>query len=275
MFGESARISGLGISNSIAKSRDPHALMANPAGLAGLEDTEVVSTYEDRDSGTIRDGATCLTLKNIGLKIRYMTIPEIEKRDESGALLGNMDYSEDQLAAAYGFKLSPLLAVGVGLKIFTRSLDRRNSLGSAANVGAIYQASDNVSFGGVVENIGGQSSLNKEGPTHSTPMTTRLGYRASVASNLYILGGMAFSRENDPVWSFGAEYLAFNIITLRAGYDTGGESYDALSGGIGLNLSKSLKLDYSVNSHPVLGNTHALSVTFAFPKKPAETAQAK
>jgi hypothetical protein len=274
MFGESARISGLGINNSIARSRDPHAIMANPAGLAGLDDTELISTYEDRDSGTMKNGAFCCTRESLGIKIRYVSIPGIEKRDEGGAMLGNMDYSEYQLAAAYGFKLSPTLAVGAGIKLFTRSLDKRNSPGCSLSAGAIYQASDNVSFGGMVENIGGQASLNKEGPTHSTPMTARLGYRASVAKGVNILGGMAFSGENDAVWSFGAEYSALNILSLRAGYDTGRESYGAFSGGIGVKIN-SFELDYSINSDQMFGSTHGITLTYSIPKRAAATIQAK
>jgi len=275
MSGESARISALGINNYVAKKKDPHSLLANPAGLADLEDTELLTTYEDRFSGDLINGTFGMTLKNIGFKIDYMDISGIEKRDETGEKVGDISFDQFNASVCWGFSLNKSLSCGVGLNFLSKFADNRSSFGGSIDLGAMYKASDNITLGGMAENIGVQSSLNEQGSAYSSPIIYRVGGQWSPIKNLNILGGGAFSEQFGFVWSAGSEYVAFDCIALRVGYDSGQQSYGALTSGIGVNINDIFQIDYAFKSHPSLGSMNILTLTIKFKNEIKEQAKEK
>jgi len=269
MSGEigSARISGLGgINNSIARD-DPQA---NPAGLASSKDSKVMSTYEERFSGSLTDGSLCMTLKNLAFKVDYVTVPGIEKYNEAGDREGETSLNEWYLSAMYGLQLSQALSLGAGVNMISRSANRQSNFGGSISLGAQYRLSDTISLGAVVDDIGAQSSLNRQGRTHLIPTTLRAGLQVSPFEKIHLVGGGAFAGTLRPEWSLGAEYDLLNSdnleLSVRAGYDGGRRLYGPLSIGFGVNIQGMVQLDYANNVHPVLGNTSVFSLTFAIDK---------
>lgn len=264
---ESARISGLGLNNYIARYDDSHTWLVNPAGLASLEENQAISTYEERFSGSLVDGTACLTLKNLGFKINYVTVPGIERRNDSGVLEGEFSLKEYDISAAYGYQANPALSLGAGVNLHTKSAGSQNNLGGSVKVGALYRLMDNVSLGAVVEDIGVQSSLNKEAGVRSLPATLRAGFQVSPVEDLYLLGGGSFTGSTRPNWNVGTEYRLLKVVSFRVGYDAAKQKYGPLSGGFGVNIQNICQIDYGYNSHPTLGSSGIVSLTFHFKSK--------
>lgn len=271
MFGESARISGLGLNNYIARS-DSHGLLANPAGIASLQDDQLISTYEERFSRNLQGGSACLTLKNLAFKIDYVTVPGIETRDDYGALIGDFSMKEYHGSVAYGMQMDPALAIGGRANLITKSADKQSNYGGSVMLGALYKLSDPITLGAVVENLGGQSSLNKTGGTNALPVIMRTGCQISPVDDLYVLGGVSYTANSRANWSIGAEYDMLKVVALRVGYDAGRRPFGPVSIGAGVKIKNVVQLDYAFNTHPMLDNSHIVTMTLAFKREKSEAA---
>ena len=267
MSTESARISGLGINNYIARYGDSHTWLVNPAGMASQEGNQVIATYGERFSRNIAGGSVCLTIKNCGLIFDSTTVDSIEKRDDSGNYICEESLQDLNLSAAYGLQLTSSLALGAGISILEKNLQGKYSWGASANLGALYKHSELVSFGVVLENLGARSSLKREGNTHMIPLTVRAGCQVSPVKDFYLLGGGSFNGKTGANFNLGAEYNLLRSVVLRVGYDGGRRSYGPLSAGLGINIQDICKIDYGFNTHPELGYSGVLTVTFHFNMK--------
>ena len=267
MSDESARISGLGENNYLTRLGDPHSAFVNPAGLSTLKGKNIIGAFTDDFSGNILDGSACRTLKNIAFKVNYVNVPDIEGRDESGVKTDNINYNQFKASVSKGFYINDSLSLGLGLNAFSKFANGQSSLGLSVDAGAIYTGKKNYHLGAVVQNIGSQSSFNRNASSTSLPLTLRIGGDYMPVKNLILSSGFSFSGDTPFVWSAGAEYTPFKWIALRLGFDSAKKSYGMLSTGLGININDIYHIDYAFRAHPELGLTHGVSFSMRLKDK--------
>lgn len=179
------------------------------------------------------------------------------------------NFGENRFLLAYGYNVYKSLAFGVSLKYLTQNqvLDDVNSYdasGSGVDLGFIYSPIDKL----------------------------RVGIAAIDATNTWI----KFSKgERDKLYSrllrFGASYQPLQALTVAADYDTGlhlgaeywwentvavrGGVYNSFQSGDGMRYAaggsvkyRMVQLDYAFNTHPMLPDTHRISMSMAFELTP-------
>ncbi len=271
MSEESARISALGKNNCVAKPKDSHAMEVNPASLANLEGKQVVTTYEDRFLSNLRTGAVELTLNNVGFKIDYVNVPDVEKRDESGTVTGNINYNQIAGSVGAGFAIENNFYLGIGLNASSMFADGQSSFGITGDLGAIFKAGENIFLGCAIEDIDPQIFLGNPKEPSKPPTVLRVGGQWSPIKELHMLGGASFFGQPDKNFNIGAEYEAFKFLKLRTGCDFGYKSYGILTTGLGMDLGDSFQFDYAFRPHPSLGMTNVITLTMKFKNSPPDT----
>ncbi len=179
-------------------------------------------------------------------------------------------FGEDRFLFAYGYNIYKSLSLGTSLKYLTQTqtLDNTDSFdasGVGLDLGIMYSPIEKI----------------------------RLGIAALDATDTW----MKFSQgERDKIYSrtlrYGASYQPLQTLTLAVDYDTGlhagGEYWFAntlaLRGGVYKNFQNDdgiryaaggslkyriIQLDYALNTHPMLPDTHRVSMSLAFELTPS------
>lgn len=281
-FSPSPRGTGMGEAyTSIAE--DAYSAWWNPAGLAGVEGPELAATYNDSMEDVtsqylsaaypIRYGST------LGLNVTRLSVAPFQGYDAQGVKIGKVESSDIAVGGAYGRTLfkdeieRPVFNVGAGLKFISEKLDSVTANTAALDLGAVYYIRpDNYWMSKVpaqefrvalaVRNIG--PGLKFDRRSSPLPLAATLGgsWHSHPGGSASLILSLDQTYANDEKYyaGLGVEYVAFQLLSLRAGYRTEQSIGSGLRVGVGFRLSL-MDIDYSMSPYGGLGVMHKLGVS--------------
>lgn len=281
-FSPSPRGTGMGEAYT-SITEDAYSAWWNPAGLAGVEGPELAATYNDSMEDVtnqylsvaypMRYGST------LGLNITRLGMAPFQGYDAQGTKISKVESSDIAVGGAYGRSLlkdeieRSVLNVGAGVKLISEKLDKAAANTAALDLGAVYYIrpanywlskapAQEFRVAMVIRNIGPGLKFDKR--TSPLPMAATLGgsWHSHPGGSASLILSLDQTYANDEKYyaAFGAEYVAFQLLSLRAGYRTGQAIGSGLRVGVGFRLSI-MDIDYSMSPYGDLGSMHKLGVS--------------
>ncbi|MDA8242732.1 MAG: PorV/PorQ family protein [Elusimicrobia bacterium] len=284
-FSPSPRGSGMGEAyTSVAE--DAYAAWWNPAGLGSVEGPQLAATYNaslqdvtnQYVSGVypLRYGST------LGLNITRLSVTPFQGYDAQGVKTSKVDSSDLAVGAAYGRALlkdeieRPVLNAGAGLKVISERLDSVSARTVALDLGAVYyfRPARYWMSKAPAQEFRAAFSLKNFGPglkfdkrSSPLPMSATLGgawvSHPGGSDSLILSLDQTLSNDEKYYAAAGAEYVAFQLVSFRAGFRTGQAIGSGVRVGVGFRLSF-MDLDYSMSPYGELGSMHKLGVSMRF-----------
>ncbi|MBI4802057.1 MAG: PorV/PorQ family protein [Elusimicrobia bacterium] len=264
-----------------AVAEDATALYYNPAGLAGIERTNVSlmhASYFGDISYQFGAVATRLPNKNVlALGIQYLNPGAIEEVDNTGYRTGGSLKPYDLTATiGYGKRLETLnLDIGISGK-YIRSRIAEAAHTAALDAGLRFKLSDGVTLSGTLANLG--KGLKYRLRADSLPTSGRIGAGFKLPKNILLSTDMIVPKGAGTHFAAGAEYCVYNMANaetsdsvrflIRGGYNSRNSSA-RLNGAAGWSAGAGFEfstwaVDYAWNSFGDLGNAHRLSLSKQF-----------
>lgn len=165
----------------------------------------------------------------LSLGIINQGVSNIDGRDKHGLATGDLTTSENQFFLGFANKFSKKLSIGIALKLYYNKLyEEVTATTVGIDVGVLYQASDALTFSGVVQDInskykwdtgkiyGDQGSIIDE----KFPLLMKLG-SAYNFSSLNLIASVEYEHSNagTDFIRFGGEYEIYKNLFLRTGVD--------------------------------------------------------
>ena len=264
-IGASARAVGMGEAFT-ALVDDASGTFWNPAGLARLQNSELVFTHNEwlQDITNEYFSLGFNVGKNIfGLSFMSNTVGGIERRVKPTAEpLGIVNAHDVMFGLSYARLINTNLSIGATAKFLYEKIYVESSSGVAVDLGLQYRTKINgLRAGFVLQNFGYMTQLKEE--SIQLPQTVRVGLAYLLPLQLF-QGGITVASDWVKIFestshiNIGLEYFFKGFFALRFGYQT---SYDekGIQGGFGIVLKK-YRLDYAfVPFTSDLGNSHRVS----------------
>ncbi|MCM2267527.1 MAG: PorV/PorQ family protein [Elusimicrobiales bacterium] len=276
-----------------AVTEDAYAAYWNPAGLAAVEQAEIALTYnasfEDVTHQYLSAAFPLRYGSTLDMNVTRLTVAPFQGYDAVGRATSKVQSSDMAIGVGYGQTLlkdeieRPLLNVGVNVKSISQTLNNVSANAFAADLGAVYylrparywltqvQAQE-YRFALTVRNIG--TGLKFDKVEHPLPTSVTLGssWLSHPYGNSTLVLSMDHSIANDETYSLGlgAEYVAFQLISFRAGYKSGQDIGSGIRFGVGFKLSFA-DVDYSMSPFGELGAMHKVGMSVKFGKSYART----
>ena len=286
-FAPSPRATGMGEAYS-AVTEDAYAAYWNPAGLANVEQAELAVThtasFEDVAHQYLSMAYPLSYGSTLDINVTRLTVTPFQGYDAVGRVTTKVQSSDMAIGVAYGQTLlkdeieRPVLNVGVNLKTISETLNNLTANALAADLGAIYylrpanywmakvQAQE-FRFAFTARNLGSGLKFDKE--TAPLPMSATLGtaWLSHPYGSSTLILSMDHTIANDQKYTInlGAEYVAFQLLSFRAGFKSGQDVGSGIRFGVGFKLSY-LDLDYSMSPFGELGAMHKVGMAIKFGK---------
>ena len=268
-LGVGARAMGMG-SAYVAIANDPSAVYWNPAGLAAVTKTQVTAMHnewiQDFRQEFVAVGAKAGP-GSLGIGFSGFYADELERRDDTGVLLGHFGFNDIAITGAYGMRVAKGLDAGLALRYVREMIDAVDATALTGDLGARYGLADTgVSFGAAIQNVGGDAKFESE--EFPLPRTYRLG--AAFTRPIAKWNGSGTlsaeyrqARADDGRFHLGGELVYKQLLAVRAGAKFG---YDDEDFSFGLGLKKDwFAFDYALLPlSSDLGTSHFISVTGTF-----------
>jgi hypothetical protein len=267
--GVGARAMGMG-SAYVAEAGDPTAVYWNPAGLGGLERTQITFMHSEwiqdfrQDFAAVaapafRDGAGGFA---VGLSTFYAD--EFERRSDTGELLGHFGFNDILATGSLAYPLSTSLTGGLSVKFIREMIDQEVASSVAFDLGArLAVPRTSLVLAGAVQSLGSKPKFIEE--SFDLPTMLRLGASqkwgiAGWSSDALLSAEFRQTKGEDSKLHVGGEWLYRKTVALRAGYKMG---YDEETATFGLGLAHNrFAFDYAlVPLSSDLGTTHFFSLT--------------
>jgi len=256
----------------------------NAAGLATLRELHINSFYESRFS-RVDQGVISMAVPNFAAQLHFLGVNGAERRDATGANLGQIGYSQFGMAFGGGFSIEQLsgadeyegLAVGGQFKLFSVSNDDRGSGTSFSITPSVLYTEERLELAGMPIQFLRFGLVAPE--LLSLGMTYGSGHRESwgpglrLGGSITTTGGLTLALDLDALGSFhfGGEWHNRGIslgdsgmldLSLRAGLKNIG-SMISPSLGFGLRYGD-FRFDYALVPHSELPAVHRFSISGVF-----------
>ena len=247
---QTAEISSMG--NTIAARTDANALFGNQAGLASLENSNILISTERRFnlselSNHSAGAAIATNAGTFGLSINYF---------------GFSEYNEQKIGLAYARNLGKKFNIGAQIDYLgTRIKEFGNVNTYTFELGILANLNKKLDLGAHIFNpIGANRGLEEE-PLASV-FSLGLSYRAS--NKFTIMADIEAEFDFDPNYKIGIDYTLNENLHLRFGAFT---EPVTLTFGLGLQIKKQLYIDFASSYQTILGLTPGIGVRYAFKSK--------
>ncbi len=248
-------------------SDDVSTIYWNPAGLAQLTDMQIILMHNEWFQG-IRSEFVGFSypfedeLAAIGVGLTFLNIDNMLGRDEDGIQTHSF-ISNDRAIIVSGAKVIdwiPSLMIGCSVKFIKQSLEKEEADGIAYDIGFFYKTPINkLTLGFAVQNIGeGIKFVNEE---DELPLNFKLGAAYKLLHDQILISCDLNQPSTDEFRvNTGLEWVVWEMIEFRAGYNSNSATDSGITAGVGLKL-KRFNLDYAFVPYGILGNTQRVSVT--------------
>lgn len=244
-IGQGAQAAGMGGAFT-AMSSGAMATYWNPAGLSGLDHTEVAvghfSWYQDITVEQASMARPLTDLAVIGASVTYVNYGDIEGFDNVGVSTGQISAYDFMGGLSIGFVLNDHLSAGVTAKIINQKLDEYSATAFAGDFGLRYHL-NGVDLAASVTNLGSQIKFDQE--SEDLPSAARFGIAARPFG-----GGLITSFEleqgfkGDMIVRQGLEMGFTERYYIRTGYDYV-PSQEGRSLATGLAFGAGVDLDFA------------------------------
>jgi hypothetical protein len=226
-------------------------------------------------------------LGTLGGSITFISYGTINRRDATGADLGNFDSFDITFASSYGTSLTKKMKFGLSAKLIYSYLTEQGTAlekgkgtatGFALDFGFLYQMNSRLNLGLAVTNLGPDISYIDAAQSDPLPRNLALGFSYKLINRDYYhllfttevnksLVGVddGFGEEfKQLVINGGGEFMYANIFAIRAGYiyDEEGD-IKTITLGFGLRPLTNFKFDFAYipsGTEAPLANTLRISL---------------
>ncbi|MFH1957436.1 MAG: PorV/PorQ family protein [bacterium] len=265
-MGVGARALGMGGAFT-GLSDDVSASYYNPAGVASLDSNELsLMTGVLSNDRSFNWMAFGMPLGNAGLALSLISsgVDAIPGWADATTFSGDFDYGNMAALVSCAGKFADGVQAGVNLKYFKSDLQDNSATGYGADVGLLFSATEKLSAGIVLQDIGSSVKWDTSNNTREkVPEVAKIGltYRMvedklKLCADTSKVSGRDSLRQN-----VGAEFAITQSLAARAGLDDGN-----FTAGFGIGISM-LTLNYALRFDDLADNENRqyISVDMAFP----------
>jgi fibronectin type 3 domain-containing protein len=283
-IGVGARPSAMGEAY-VAAADDINAAYWNPAGLALMDRTQVslmhLAYLADISYENIAVGGPINRLSGWAANVSYLWQPPFDstQNDFGAPTQAAATASDLAVGLSYAYNLGNYrtsdfnisnISVGLTLKLIQRELSGYTANAIYGDFGVLAEILEGLRLGFMVQNAGTTLTFISVG--EPAPLNLKLGLAWNLhfndANSLQLVYDVNHPIDSsDPNYNrwlqnVGAEYWLFNTLALRGGYEFG---YDlgGLTAGAGFKWAD-VAVDYAFVPYDVVGNTHRISLSYAF-----------
>jgi len=202
---------------------------------------------------------------HMGLALRNLNYGDIEKRDETGYLLGYYQPVDIAVSGNYARRINPTLYAGMNLSVVYQKLDTASSLGLATDFGltALPPLKDTmISF--AIRNLGISNKTDEE--AIDLPLSVDLDFYKGIPLGNEMMGleaGIQKSVDEDLQYTMAMELSLLTLLRLRGGYKFNHDS-QSFSAGLGVQLSR-FGIDYGFAAFDEgLEDVHSFGLRYNF-----------
>jgi len=256
-IGVGARAAAMGDAFT-AVADDSTSLYWNPAGLARVQGRELSAMYnvwfEGIGQGYVSVGFPLLG-GTMALGTNYVSMGDLEGRDESGNLTEPFQASDLGISAGFAGRLGRFL-FGLSGGMVRSTIDTDTKSAFLGTVGGLFEINQSFSVGVVAQNLG--TKLGED----SLPLILKAGLALELGS-FCLAADIGKSQDTDLYYCVGIESWIGSVVALRAGYRTGRDVGPGWTAGLGFKMGE-FALDYAYVPYGDLGNTHRISLGIGF-----------
>ncbi len=270
-IGVGARASGMG-GAFVGIADDATSIYWNTAGLAQLEQQEIVFVhnewYQDVKYEYFGYSLPVKSRSTLGFSITYLNLGSFQGYDVLDNPTSDFSAYGAVFCAAYAYKISPDISLGVGLKGIQEKLEEEKASSLALDFGFIYRPG-RFSLGIAYTNLGSSMKFIQEKEPLPSKLTLGIGYK--LFQDRVSLGwDLELPRDDKPVLKQGLEYGYEESVFLRLGYEYKTSAQNL--GGTGVSLGGGFKysnweIDYTYSPNQELGDSHRISLAYRFGSK--------
>lgn len=271
--------SALGVRGTAAID-DATALFSNPAGLGRAPFNQISASHTDLFSDSTFDTfAVGRTLGEhrgaLALGVLYLKKGTIEGRNDNGDSTGGFSANDLAVNVGYGGRIAPRLALGSSVKMIQQRIDRYSASAVAVDLGAQLEASNHLSFGASLNNLGTQEKFISE--KESLPLSTSLGVVVKLSGLDITAESTSLIDEGRTSFGLGVGGSIGNALSLRGGYSFAQDrpstssisskeqfgSFAGFSAGLGFTMGR-FQLNYALVPHEELSASHQFGLTVTY-----------
>lgn len=228
---------------------------AGAAQVNWIGDTSLSSAYYSNSNRS----------NHIGFAFRNLNYGEIEKRDDTGFLIGNYNPVDISVMGNYSSRLGAAFYLGINLGVMYQKLDTASSLGVNSDIGvSILPPIEESKVSLSLRNFG--SATKTKDQSELLPYSFELDFFKAfdvMNQKLEIEVSGIKSADSDLRMVLGAELKLMQHLALRTGYKF---NYDAenLTAGLGISISR-FQIDYGYAAfNEGLMDVHSFGIRYNF-----------
>ncbi len=204
--------------------------------------------------------------KAFGIAVRYQDYGKIDRRDETGDLIGEFHPFDFVSTLNFAYRLSPVHNLGANFSLLYEQLDTNSSYGVSMDLGYLYLSNiRGLRFATAIKNLGITSKMDME--RIKLPIT----FSASIIQDFNILNIpistqlkiLKYIDDSQIKFNYGINATYRKIFVVRFGYKLNYET-QSFTAGIGLMI-KNIKVDYSYLPYSNdLNDVHQIGISYIF-----------
>lgn len=202
---------------------------------------------------------------HFGLALINLDYGELEKRDETGTLIGHYNPADINIRGNYARRLSPNLYLGMNLGVIYEKLDTASSLGLSTDLGSTWLPPVRDSKLSVaLRNLGISNKTDAENISFPLSMDLDL-YKGLDLGNQHLgfEASLVKALDEDILMTLSTELALLDIVSLRAGYKFNTDA-EGLSAGLGIRISR-FAVDYGfAEFNEGLDDIHSFGLSYHF-----------
>ena len=250
----------------------------NPAAFAQSGPRELTASYVnwvlDIQGGSLAGVWSVGQKGRVGVSAQYLDYGNFDSRDADGNTAPGFGASDLALGVSYAAMLGTNLSAGATGRFISESIDNESMTGMAADLGVLYQFSDQrTRFGAAVRNLGAQTKAYANGAKEDLPIVLAAGASHHLRGTPVIATAEILKPSDDDVGgAFGVEVAATRQFALRGGFNTlagkiktgsNSDKFAGISIGAGFQTDR-LGVDYAFAAHSELGDAHRFTIHTRF-----------